>query len=75
MSYKVTLDTILRAMDGARDMGRWGEGLRNMLEEQEREDRERAAAMSVEERLALGVRLSLFAAKLRDAFHDQTVAR
>ena len=65
----------MRSMGGARDMERWGEGLRGMLEQQEREDRERAAAMSVEERLALGVRLSLFSARLRDAFHDQTAPR
>jgi hypothetical protein len=62
-------------MDERRDIEQWGEGLRSMLEIQEREDRERTAAMSVDERLALGVQLSLFAAKLRSAFHDQTLPR
>lgn len=55
-------------------MGEWGDGLRSALEEQDRDDRERAAAMSMGERLELGVKLSLFAAKLRSAFRDQRPA-
>jgi len=55
-------------------MGEWGDGLRSALDAQDRDDRERAAAMSMEERLALGVQLSLFAAKLRSAFQDQRPA-
>lgn len=55
-------------------MGEWGDGLRSALDAQEREDRERAAAMSMAERLELGVQLSLFSAKLRSAFRDQRPA-
>ena len=62
-------------MDARRDMGEWGDGLRSALEMQDRDDRERAAAMSMGERLALGVQLSLFSAKLRSAFRDQSRAR
>lgn len=71
----VRIDTIRRLMGEQRGMGEWGDGLRSALAAQDREDRERAAAMSIEERLALGVKLSLFSAKLRGAFHDQTLAR
>lgn len=55
-------------------MGEWGDGLRSALAEQDREDRERAAAMSMAERLELGVKLSLLSAKLRSAFRDQRPA-
>ena len=55
-------------------MGQWRDGLRSALEAQDHEDRRRAAAMSVAERLELGVQLSLFAAKLRSAFRDQRPA-
>lgn len=52
-------------------MSQWGDDLRTVLDSQEREDRLRAAGMSVNERLALGVQLSMFAARMRDAFRDQ----
>ncbi len=55
-------------------MSQWGDDLRTVLASQEREDRLRAAGMSVNERLALGVQLSMFAARMRSAFRDQRPA-
>ena len=45
-----------------------------MHDEYRREDRARIAAMTVGERLALGMQLSAFAARMRDAFRDQVHA-
>ena len=53
--------------DSALDLGR---RLQSLRDEQDREDRARAAAMTVGERLALGVELSMFSARMRDAFRD-----
>ncbi len=57
--------------DSALDLGR---RLQAVRDDQDREDRARAAAMTVSERLALGVELSMFSARMRDAFRDQSLA-
>lgn len=57
--------------DSTLDLGRRMQAIR---EEQDRDDRGRAAAMTVSERLTLGVELSLFCARMRDAFREQTRA-
>ena len=56
-----------------RDSLQWRDSLRAIGEEQDAEDRRRAAAMSVGERLARGVELSAFAVRMRDAFSDQSL--
>ena len=53
---------------------RWREEMRMMSAEHDREDRERAAALSPGERLAIGVRISMFAEPMREAFRDQGMA-
>jgi len=52
----------------------WRDSLRAIGEVQDREDRERAADLSVSERLARGVALSTFAVRLKEAFRDQSTA-
>ena len=47
--------------------------LRAIGEAQDAEDRARAAAMSVAERLARGVELSAFAVRMRNAFSEQSL--
>ena len=59
-------------MESARDTPRdRSERLQTLHDEYDREDRARIAAMTVSERLAVGVELSMFAARMRDAFRDQ----
>ena len=57
--------------DSTLDLGR---RLQAVRDEQDREDRARAAAMTVSERLALGVELSMFSARMRAAFRDQSLS-
>lgn len=56
-----------RRMDVA-DNRVWASRLRSVGDAQDREGRERAAAMSVGERLEAGVKLSMFAVRMREAF-------
>jgi hypothetical protein len=56
-----------------RDSLQWRDSLRAIGEEQDAEDRRRAAAMTVAERLARGVELSAFAVRMRDAFSEQSL--
>ena len=56
--------------DSTLDLGRRLQAVRAA---QDREDRARSAAMTVSERLALGVELSLFSARMKDAFRDQSL--
>jgi hypothetical protein len=60
-------------MKAPRDSLHWRESLRAIGETQDAEDRERAAAMSVAERLARGVELSAFAVRMRNAFSEQSL--
>ena len=54
------------------DSRAFGDRLRAIRALQDQDDRARAAAMSVSERLALGVELSMFSARLRAAFREQS---
>jgi len=60
-------------MTAPRDSLQWRESLRAIGEAQDAEDRERAAAMSVGERIARGVELSAFAVRMRNAFSEQSL--
>ena len=60
------------AMTVPRDSREWRESLRAIGEAQDAEDRRRAAAMSVGERLRRGVELSAFAVRMRNAFSEQS---
>ncbi len=62
-------------MDAGRDNSAWASRLRSLGDAQDRDGRERAAAMTVGERLEAGVRLSMFAVRMREAFGSRKAAR
>lgn len=58
----------------AADNRAWASRLRSVGDTQDREGRERAAAMSIGERLEAGVKLSMFAVRMREAFGPRSKA-